>query len=273
MNWCRIAVLTGLCGAALSLGAGIAASEEISTNRGDPLVSSTQVATVQGDASVGAGSQAVHKQTKSYFIEFRARAAQSYGHTFAVHGRVGQKITADQVVGLHPFTESPIPWMVGHIILVPSETGASDGDTEDQYIIARYRILLTEQEHRDLVAHMKQMQASSPLWHAALYNCNAFVADIAKYMGLKTPSSTLQMPKDFITQLRELNTGPASQKDQVSAPRERPKPAGATATQKQAKSSTVPKPSAPANEGQKAAADPAPQQKQASARRPPLLVQ
>lgn len=97
------------------------------------------------------------------------------------------------------------------------------------------------------------------------------MADIAKYMGLKTPSSTLQMPKDFITQLRELNTGPASQKDQVTAPGERQKPAGATATQKQAKSSTVPKPSAPANEGQNAAA--APQQKQASAKRSPLLVQ
>jgi hypothetical protein len=273
MNWWRIAVLTGLSGAAFSLGVGIAVSEEIGANRGYPLVSSNQVANVQGNAPVGAGSQAVHKQTKSYFIEFRARAAQSYGHTFAVHGRVGQKITADQVVGLHPFTESPIPWMAGHIILVPSETGASDGDTEDQYIIARYRILLTEQEHRHLVAHMKQMQASSPLWHAVLYNCNAFVADIAKYMGLKTPSSTLLMPKDFITQLRELNTGPASRKDQFTAPGARQKPADATTTQKQAKSSREPKPSASAHEGQKAAADPAPPQQQASARRPPLVLQ
>jgi hypothetical protein len=273
MNWCRIAVLTGLSGAALSLCVGIAASEEIGANSGYPLGSSAQVANGPDNASIGVGSQAVHKQTKSYFIEFRARAAQSYGHTFAVHGRVGQKITADHVVGLHPFTESPIPWMAGHVILVPSETGASDGDTEDQYVIARYRLLLTEQEHRRLVAHMKQMQASSPLWHAVLYNCNAFVADIAKYMGLKTPSSTLLMPKDFITQLRELNTGPASHKVQATAPGARQKPADATATQKQAKSSTVPKPSAPANEGQKATAGPAPPQKQASARRPPLLLQ
>jgi hypothetical protein len=273
MNWCQIAVLTGLSGAALSLSVGIAASEEVGANRGHPLVSSAQAVNGPGNASVGAGSQAVYKQTKSYFVEFRARAAQSYGHTFAVHGRVGQKITADQVVGLHPFTESPIPWMAGHIILVPSETGASDGDTEDQYIIARYRILLTEQEHRHLVAHMKQMQASSPLWHAVLYNCNAFVADIAKYMGLKTPSSTLLMPKDFITQLRELNTGPASRKDQFTAPGARQKPADATTTQKQAKSSREPKPSASAHEGQKAAADPAPPQQQASARRPPLVLQ
>jgi hypothetical protein len=120
---------------------------------------------------------------------------------------------------------------------------------------------------------MKQMQASSPVWHAVLYNCNAFVADIAKSMGLKTPSSTLLMPKDFITQLRDLNSRPASQKDQVTTPGEPQRPADARALRKQAKSSNVPQPSAPANERQKAAADPAPPQKQASARRPPQLLQ
>ena len=250
---CRIAILAGLS-AAFSLCVGTAVSEEVGANRDRPTVSS--------DTSIEAGFQAFRKQTKPYFVEFRARAAQSYGHTFAVYGRVGQKITADQVVGLHPFTESPIPWMAGHLILVPSETGASDGDTEEQYVIARYRILLTEQDYRRLVSHMKQMQASSPVWHAVLYNCNAFVADIAKYMGLKTPFSTLQMPKDFITQLRELNGGAALQKNQDT-----------TLRQKQATSSAAPKPSAPADEGQKSAAYSTPQQKQASARRSPLVVQ
>src|SRR6185369_9173668 len=206
---CRIAALAGLFSAAFSLCVGTAVSKELGTNRDHPTVSS--------NASIEVGSQAFRKQTKPYFIEFRARAAQSYGHTFAVYGRVGQKITADQVVGLHPFTESPIPWMAGHLILVPSETGASDGDTEDQYIIARYRILLNEQDYRRVVTHMKQMQASSPVWHAVLYNCNAFVADIAKYMGLKTPFFTLLMPKEFITQLRELNESAASQKKHVGA--------------------------------------------------------
>jgi hypothetical protein len=255
---CRIAVMAGLFSAAFSLCAGTAVSEELGPNRNRP--------TVSGAASIEVGYQAFRKETKPYFIEFRARAAQSYGHTFAVYGRVGQKITADQVVGLHPFTESPIPWMAGHLILVPSETGASDGDTEDQYIIARYRILLTEQDYHRLVTHMKQMQASSPVWHAALYNCNAFVADIAKYMGLKTPFSTLLMPKDFITQLRELNAGVASQKNHETAQEERKR-------HKQGTSSTAPKLSSLANEGQKAATYSTPQQKQVSAKRSPQVVQ
>jgi hypothetical protein len=45
------------------------------------------------------------------------------------------------------------------------------------------------------------------MWSAELYNCNAFVADIAKYMGLSVPSSTLIYPKIFVSHLRLLNTG------------------------------------------------------------------
>ena len=129
----------------------------------------------------------------------------SYGHTFAVYGRVGQKNPALKVAGLHPFTDSSIPWMIGHLVPVPSETGASDGDTEDEYIIARYRVLLSEAEYKKLLANIKKLQDSSPVWHAVLYNCNAFVGDIAKSIGLKAPSS-LQMPKEYIEDMRQINT-------------------------------------------------------------------
>jgi hypothetical protein len=151
--------------------------------------------------------QPKQKVAKPYFIEFRARNAVSYGHTYAVHGRVGAKITAKDVVGLHPATNSPIPWMVGHLLMVPSETGASDGDVEDQYLLARYRVLLTHAEYQKLLVSIRKLQASSPVWHAVFYNCNRFVADIAQSMGLKTPSSTQLYPKDFISELGELNTG------------------------------------------------------------------
>jgi hypothetical protein len=144
---------------------------------------------------------------KPYFIEFRARSAYNYGHTFLVHGRVGQRITARDVVGLHPATESPTPWMIGHLIPVISETGASDGDYEEQYVIARYRVLLTEAEYKRILAHMRYKQTHSPMWHAVLYNCNRFVGEIAEYMGLKAPFNALLMPKDFINELKAMNGG------------------------------------------------------------------
>ena len=141
-----------------------------------------------------------------YFIEFRARYALSYGHTYAVHGRVGQKITKKDVIGLHPATESSIPWMLGHLIPVISETGASDGDAEEEYVSARYRILLTAAEYTKLKTFMDKLKSRSVFWHAAIYNCNKFLGDIANFAGLEAPSH-FSYPKDFINEMRSLNKG------------------------------------------------------------------
>ncbi len=144
---------------------------------------------------------------RPYFIEFRARSAYNYGHTFVVHGRVGEPLTRKSVVGLHPAGDSG-PWMIGHLVPVPSETGWSDGDIgyNDAYIIAKYRVYLTEAEYRILVAKMRQMQASSPVWHAVVYNCNAFTGDIAKFLGMQAPFHWL-MPKDYINGIKQMAGG------------------------------------------------------------------
>jgi hypothetical protein len=143
---------------------------------------------------------------KTHFVEFRARSALSYGHTFAAFGRLNGRgqIETFEVAGLHPAGESTVPWSLGHIIAVPSETGPSDGDLEEQYITARFRIDLTEAEYRKLVVHIRKLQNNSPMWHAVLYNCSAFVSDIGKFMGLQAPNPLL-FPADFINGMREMN--------------------------------------------------------------------
>ena len=157
----------------------------------------TAMATPVADASHG----------KPYYIEFRARSAQSYGHTFSIHGRLSAsgQILTKSVSGLHPATESPVPWMIGHFVLVPSETGASDGDKEDQYVTARFRMNLSADEYKRVLGYIKGLEAKSPVWHAVLYNCNAYVGDIAKFMGMEVPSSTMLMPAAYINELRQLN--------------------------------------------------------------------
>ena len=144
---------------------------------------------------------------KPYYIEFRARSAQSYGHTFSLHGRLSAsgQILTKSVSGLHPATESPVPWMIGHFVLVPSETGASDGDKEDQYVTARFRMNLSADEYKRVAGYIKGLEAKSPVWHAVLYNCNAYVGDIAKFMGMEVPSSTMLMPAAYINELKQLN--------------------------------------------------------------------
>ena len=152
---------------------------------------------------------ATQRLAKPYFIEFRARAAQSYGHTFAMYGQLSPQgaIVRSEVTGLHPFTESVIPWMIGHLLPVPSETGPSDGDTEDQYVTARFRVLLSADEYQKVVAIIKKLQNGSPVWHAVFYNCQAFVGDIAQLMGFNIPASSLLQPQEYIDNLRDLNIG------------------------------------------------------------------
>ena len=154
---------------------------------------------------------------KPYFIDFRSRSAESYGHSFVVYGKLDANghIPYDrkgvlihsmtEVAGLHPASTSNIPYSLGHFVPVPSETGASDGDTEIQYMTANYRIDLTPEQYADIVGYIKGLQASSPVWHAVAYNCSAFIGDIAKHMGMKTPNPLL-FPENYIHSLEKMNS-------------------------------------------------------------------
>jgi hypothetical protein len=182
---------------------------------------------------------------KRYFVEFRSRSALSYGHAFLVHGKlnaqgdIGQ-VTRKQVEGLHPFSESSVPWSVGHVVPVIAEHGWTDGDTEDEYITARYRVLLTEAEYNDMMDYIGKLNKKTPLWHAVIYNCESFIGDVAKYIGLKTPSSTLIFPDEYIKTLADLNGGtlkmPASATAATSA---KPKPAARAAVKPAATPATA----------------------------------
>ena len=144
-----------------------------------------------------------------YFIEFRSRYALSYGHSYVIFGRMNEagEMVGPEVAGLHPKSKSAVPYVLGHFLPVPSETGWSDGDLEEQYRSASWRVMLNKAQYTKVVAYIRQMQESSPVWNASVYNCNAFAADIAKSMGYKTPAIWLR-PQQFMTQLREMNTGP-----------------------------------------------------------------
>lgn len=156
-----------------------------------------------------AGERPREAADNRYFIEFRSRYALSYGHAYVVFGRLdlaGNMINPE-VAGLHPASESAIPYMLGHVVPVPAETGWSDGDLEDEYMSANWRVPLDESEYRRVVGYIRQLQENSPVWHAALYNCNAFVGEIARFMGYKTPFIWLK-PQEYITRLRQMNGGP-----------------------------------------------------------------
>jgi hypothetical protein len=213
----------------------------------------------RADQAVSINPNAPKTAAKQYFVEFRSRSALSYGHTFLVHGKLNAKggvgpVTKEMVAGLHPATDSSIPWMIGHIIPVISEQGWSDGDNEDEYITAAYRILLTQDEYAQVSAYIRKHQKNSPLWHAVLYNCNAWVGDVAKFMGLKAPENTLAYPEDYITKLAALNGGKATRPNPQLPPAPLP---GVAGTKPAAKPTASAKPPAAAKPAVTAAAKPA----------------
>ena len=195
--------LAGFCVLVISIwaGAGAALAQQIAV-RAEPEKSG-HTASATSPAAIGKG---VHRPREQYpyYVDFRARTAASYGHAFVWYGRTTDRKV--EVAGLHPAGESAVPYVLGHVLPVPSETGASYGDLDVQYLTASYRVYLSEADAKKVFAHIKHLQATSPLWNAETTNCTAFIGRIAAFMGLKTPFHLLK-PEEYVNQLRALNGG------------------------------------------------------------------
>lgn len=149
---------------------------------------------------------------KPYFVEFRSRTAASYGHSFVLHGKLGAngRFGKFEVAGLHPKGYDPNVYMQGHVMPVPAETGASWGDLDEQYLTARYCVVLSEAEYQRAAAYIRRLQATSKEWHAPTNNCNSFIGDIARHMGLLAPPTPILLPEHFVTLIKDLNGNTAT---------------------------------------------------------------
>ena len=138
-----------------------------------------------------------------YYVDFRARTAASWGHAFVWFGKTSER--AVEVAGLTPAGDT-LPYVLGHLTWVPSETGASYGDLDPQYLTASYRVYLNEPDAKTVFAYIKKLQASSPVWNAETSNCTSFIGSIADFMGLKVPLRW-QRPEDYVNNLKAMNGG------------------------------------------------------------------
>jgi hypothetical protein len=155
-----------------------------------------------------------------YFVEFRARNAASYGHMYVMFGKVNDRheIIKSEVAGFFPAGDdrecancSVYNWTIGHVLPVPSEIGASDGDLEEQYVLARFRVWLDAQQYQSLIAYINERKANKGLWNAFFANCVTFGRDVASFLKIKMPPlltlspSLVMYPKDVVDAIREAN--------------------------------------------------------------------
>ena len=136
-----------------------------------------------------------------YYVDFRARTAASWGHAFVWFGKTSERKV--EVAGLTPAGDT-LSYVLGYLTWVPSETGASYGDLDPQYLTASYRVYLNEPDAKRVFAYIRKLQASSPVWNAEISNCTAFIGDVANFMGLKVPHRW-QRPEEYVNSLKAMN--------------------------------------------------------------------
>jgi hypothetical protein len=157
----------------------------------------------ESTASLSTRKPAPKSAKGPYYVDFRARTAASWGHAFVWYGKTSER--AVNVAGLTPAGDT-LSYMLGYVTWVPSETGASYGDLDPEYLTANYRVYLNEADAQKVFAHIKELQASSPVWSAEVSNCTNFIGQIASFMGLKTPPRW-ERPEEYVNDLKKMNGG------------------------------------------------------------------
>lgn len=152
-----------------------------------------------------------------YYIEFRVAENGPYGHSYIAYGRLGatgRPISA-AYADIHPtghFTEM----VLGHFLLMEAET-RPDRDSLGRKLASRFRRTLTAAEYHRLTAVIARVRAADHNWNILIYNCNDFVADVARGIGMRVPT-TLSLPYDFIPMLQAMNPARHAALAQPTAP-------------------------------------------------------
>ncbi|RFC65217.1 hypothetical protein DYI37_05065 [Fulvimarina endophytica] len=163
------------------------------------------------------GRSAVGILDKPYFISFRARNAESYGHSFIALGQLDSngRVPYDrsgvlvpsmvEIAGFWP-EGGPGLYSMGHFVPVPAGTGATDGDTEIAYLQNEMTIPLTADQYQRVSAYIHEKQRGLTLWSAVAYNCSSFNNDVAEFLGMRGVNHML-FPRNWVAAFKKANPG------------------------------------------------------------------
>jgi hypothetical protein len=191
------------------------------------IVFATMLALFVSDANAEQNSvaaptvPAADKQSGApYYIEFRVATIGTYGHSYVVYGKLNsQGQPADRkYTDLHPRGNYAL-MAIGHVLPVPANT-KWDPEVLTLPVASSYRRKLTAAQYRKLLAAIRKSETEKDrYWNAVTNNCNHYVGELARAVGLKTPGN-FQVSYAFIPALRDMNESPRS----VGEPRESTSP-------------------------------------------------
>jgi len=152
-----------------------------------------------------AKTQATEAKEYPYYVEFRVALDGVYGHSYIAYGRLdslGRPASA-AYADIHPTGDLP-SMVLGHFFPMDAAT-IPEKDTLGYKLTGRFRRPLTATEYARLNGVIAHIRAAHHSWSVLAYNCNDFVADVARAMGMRTPA-TLSLPYEFIPALQAINT-------------------------------------------------------------------
>lgn len=157
-----------------------------------------------GVAALLAGSDAGQAKTRSgYVIEFRSRPTEHFGHGYVVVGRATENggIAAVRKAGFMPDSTVPEIKALGR---VRGEVTFTD---EDRRLAPtqRFRAHVSRGDYERAIARIDGNKRRQPSFGLFEQNCNTFMGTVARAAGLRTPSSDLILPANYVQELSSLN--------------------------------------------------------------------
>lgn len=170
------------------------------------LTACSYAAAPAGAASIGAAEQTKATRAKEfpYYIEFRVAVDGVYGHSYIAYGHLnalGQPANTTYA-DIHPTGSFP-SMVLGHLIPMAAAT-TPEKETLGFKIASRFRRLLTAAEYDRLNSVIARIRAARHAWSVLAYNCNDFVAEVARGIGMQAPTALLPC-YDFIPKLQAMN--------------------------------------------------------------------
>lgn len=171
----------------------------------------------------GRGDGTPEAEGAAYFVEFRVAENGVYGHSYIAHGRLGRDgmPRTVQYADIHPIGGFAST-VVGHFLPIRAVT-EPEPQTLERRTASVYRRALTPSEYQRLTQAIAQARAAGRRWNVLIYNCNDFLADVARAIGLRTPR-TLMRPYAFVPALRRMNEPQQSPTTEAIGPAGLPQP-------------------------------------------------
>ena len=145
---------------------------------------------------------------RGYYVEFRARTDNEFGHSYVVVGAVDRQGRGRRLGTVGFGTATGAPSGLNAVFGSRGQIGYTNDDIV-QKPIESFRISIDRATVRGIVRTTAAMRRTWTSYSLLTRNCNTFVGAIATRAGLDVPYYDAVQPDTYVRELRRLNSASA----------------------------------------------------------------